>query len=135
MKMQVLAGMTLVAVGCASHPAPTQQVASSLAAVRSADEAGARGIPEAAVHVMLAESQIAQAKRLMNEDDNLHAEDLALRAYQDAELALAIARERQAQGKLDQFAASYGSSGGEQVPAPASEDSLTPPINGGISIP
>jgi pyridoxal biosynthesis lyase PdxS len=120
MKMHVLAGMALVAVGCASHPAPTDQVASSLAAVRGAEEAGARDVPEAALHMKLAEEQIAQAKRLMEDDDNRRAEDLAMRAYQDAELALAIARENAAKKRLDQFASSAGSSGGEQMPAPAS---------------
>lgn len=119
MKMHVMAGMALVALGCASHPAPTDQVASSLAAVRGAEEAGAREIPEAALHMKLAEEQIAQAKKLMEDDDNRRAEDLAMRAYQDAELALAIARENAAKQRLEQFASSAGSSGGEQMPAPA----------------
>lgn len=109
-----MTGLALIAVGCASHPAPTQQVASSLAAVRTADEAGARGVPEAAAHLKLAENQIAEAKQLMeDEDDNLRAEDLALRAYQDAEIALAIARDQNAQNKLTELA-STGTSGGEQ---------------------
>jgi pyridoxal biosynthesis lyase PdxS len=130
MRAHVLTGLALVAVGCASHPAPTQQVASSVAAVRSADEAGAREIAESAVHVKLAEDQIAQAKQLMeDEDDNLRAEDLALRAYQDAELALAIAREQTAQRKINQFTASTGSAGGEQVPAPMGQQPPSSPTS------
>jgi pyridoxal biosynthesis lyase PdxS len=127
MKMHVLAGMAFVAVGCASHPAPTDQVASSLAAVRGAEEAGARDVPEAALHMKLAEEQIAQAKKLMEDDDNRRAEDLAMRAYQDAELALAIARENAAKQRLEQFASSAGSSGGEQMPASPSMQPTTTP--------
>ena len=115
MRTRVLTGLLLFAGGCASHPAPTQQVASSIAAVRSADEAGARSVPEAAAQLKMAEDQIKEAKRLMdNEEDNLRAEDLALRAYQDAELAMAMARDQTAQNKLHQLA-SAGTSGGEQM--------------------
>ena len=118
MKSTFLAGVALIAAGCASHPKPTDQVASSLAAVRGAEEAGARDVPEAALHVKLAEEQIEQAKQLMDKDDNQRAEDLALRAYQDAELALALAREEQAKKKIGEFAQMNQSSGGEQ-PAPS----------------
>ncbi|MET0342970.1 MAG: DUF4398 domain-containing protein [Polyangiales bacterium] len=117
MRSTFLAGLALFAVGCASHPAPTDQVASSLAAVRGAEEAGARDVPEAALHVKLAEEQIQQAKQAMDDDDNLRAEDLAMRAYQDAELALALARESQAKKRLAEFAQTNQSSGGEAPPA------------------
>ena len=113
MRSTFWAGVALVAAGCASHPAPTDQVASSLAAVRGAEEAGARDVPEAALHVKLAEEQIEQAKKLMENDDNQRAEDLALRAYQDAELALALARESQAKKRLSEFAQTE-TAGGEQ---------------------
>lgn len=117
MKMVGLAGLTLVAVGCASHPAPTDQLASSVAAVRAAEEAGARDVPDAALHVKLAEEQVNQAKQLMDDGDNQEAEDRAMRAYQDAELALAIAREQQTKEKLAHFADSQRqSSGGESMP-------------------
>jgi hypothetical protein len=101
-------------VGCAGHAAPTEQVASSLAAVRGAEEIGAKNIPEAALHVELAEEQIERAKKLMQNGDNAKAEDVAVRAYQDAELAIAIAREANSKKKLDAFATNGGSAGGEQ---------------------
>jgi pyridoxal biosynthesis lyase PdxS len=109
----VLGLIGLGAAGCASHPAPTEQLASSLAAVRGAEEVGARNVPEAALHVKLAEEQIERAKKLMSDDENRKAEDLAVRAYQDAELALAIAREANSKKKLDAFAGN-GTAGGEQ---------------------
>jgi pyridoxal biosynthesis lyase PdxS len=110
----VLGLIGLGAAGCAGHPAPTEQLASSLAAVRGAEEVGARNVPEAALHVKLAEEQIEQAKRLMNDDENAKAEDLAVRAYQDAELAIAIAREANSKQKLESYAANNGTAGGEQ---------------------
>jgi hypothetical protein len=118
--MRILLGVVgvlgLAAVGCASHPAPTEQVASSLAAVRGAEEVGARNVPEAALHLKLAEEQIEQAKRLMGDGENARAEDRAVRAYQDAELAIAIARENNSKQKLDGFANAHQSAGGEQPP-------------------
>lgn len=118
--MRTLLGLVgvigLAVAGCASHPAPTEQVASSLAAVRGAEEVGARNVPEAALHLKLAEEQIEQAKRLMADGDNARAEDRAVRAYQDAELALAIARENNSKQKLDGFASANQSAGGEQPP-------------------
>lgn len=117
MKKTLLGVIALCAVGCASYPAPNEQVASSLASVRGAQEAGAMDVPEAALHVKLAEEQIEQAQALMKDDDNQRAEDLAARAFQDAELALAMAREDAAKKKLEQFAQANRSAGGEAPPA------------------
>ena len=117
MRKTVLAGVAVVAMAaCASHPAPTEQVATSLAAVRGAEEAGAPAVPEAALHMKLAQEQIESAKQLMG-DDNERAEALALRANQDAELAIALARESAARQRLQQFAQTTASAGGEQPAA------------------
>ena len=106
-------GLLAVAAGCGGHPAPTEQVASSLAAVRGAEEAGALNVPEAALHVKLAQEQIEQAKQLMAQDENQRAEDRALRAGNDAELAVAIAREDSAKKKLEQLEQASRNAGGE----------------------
>ena len=117
MKRVGLAGLALVAVGCASHPAPTDQLASSVAAVRAAKEGGASDVPEAALHLKLADEQVNHAKRLMDDGDNQEAEDRANRASQDAELALAMAREKQSQDRLAHFSQNQAQgSGGESVP-------------------
>ena len=103
----------LLAVGCAHHPAPTEQVAKSIAAVRGAQEAGANEVPEAALHVKLAQEQIALATSLMEDDDNARAEDKALRATQDAELAVVLARQHAAEKKLTSFETAAQNAGGE----------------------
>lgn len=108
----------LVALGCASHPPPEEHIASSMAALRGAEEAGALQVPEAALHMKLAEEQIDRAKALLGKD-NLRAEDLALRAYQDAELAIALAREKQAEQRLEAVAHAGQTAGGEVIPVQA----------------
>jgi len=125
MKMSSLSALGLLALGCASHPPPTEQIATSLAEVRGAEEAGALQVPEAALHLKFAEEQIQQAQDAMSDDKNQRAEDLALRAYQDAQLAIALARENEAKQRLEQFAQAQQSSGGEQVPTPSTTPTPT----------
>lgn len=83
--------------GCgASVPPPTDRMAAAQAATRSARELGADNDPKAALHVKLAEEEISEAKSLMSKDDNRRA-DLALqRASADAELAVGLVKESQA---------------------------------------
>lgn len=85
-------------VGCASHPPPTDNMASAVAAVRGAQVAVAQAgqVPEASLHLKLAEEQVAQAREMMEDGDNERANYMTLRAYNDAELALALARQHQA---------------------------------------
>lgn len=109
----------LCAIGCAHGPAPTDQVASSLAAVRGAEEAGAPNVPEAALHLKLAQEEIAQAKQMMENKDNDRARDRALRAGNDAELAVVIAREAASRHKLEQFAQANQAAGGEAPAQPS----------------
>lgn len=135
MRTTFLSALGLLAIGCASHPAPTEQVASSLAAVRGAQEAGALQVPEAALHVKLAEEQIEQAQALMSDDKNQRAEDLAVRAYQDAELAIALARENAARQRLDQFAQANQMAGGESgatMPSTAGGESAPAPSSNAV---
>ena len=89
--------IALVSVAaCASYPAPTERLANALASIRGAQEVGASGSPQAALHLKLAQEQATQAKALMDDGKNERAEYVAQRAQVDAELALAMAREAQA---------------------------------------
>ncbi|HEX6241234.1 MAG TPA: DUF4398 domain-containing protein, partial [Polyangiales bacterium] len=76
-------------------------------------EAGATEVPAAALHFKLAEEQLAEAKRVVN-DDARRAEGLALRAAEDAELARALARENEAKQRVQHIAQSSQGAGGEQ---------------------
>ncbi|HMA97366.1 MAG TPA: DUF4398 domain-containing protein, partial [Polyangiaceae bacterium] len=72
---------------------------------RGAEEAGARQVPRAALQLKLAEEQIATAKKMVEDGNNLRADYMTLRAYNDAELALALARENAANERAAQVQA------------------------------
>lgn len=100
LSMIALAGLT-AACG-SSFPTPTDRLASSEAAIRSAKELGAQNDPQAALHVKLADEQVATAKNLMHDGENRRADLVLQRADSDAELAIMITREKQAKQAADQ---------------------------------
>jgi len=107
----------LAAVACASAPQPTERLASTQAAVRAAQEVGAKDVPQAQLHAQLAEEQVQQANKLIGEGENERAEQILRRAQADAELAVALAREAKSQKDAQAAEAVLG-------PTPA-----TPPQN------
>lgn len=70
-----------------------QQLADVQSANRSASELGAKKNPRAELHLKLAEEQLQQAKRAMSDDEDERANGLLMRAKADAELAIALTRE------------------------------------------
>jgi len=89
----------------ASFPPPTQRLADAQAAERSAREVGANSSPEAQLSLKLAQDQIAQAQKAMDNGDNEQANSLLVRAKMDGELALARAREKNARAGHQEAAA------------------------------
>ena len=89
------ASIALVAA-CASSPIPADRLAKTSAAIRSAHEVGAERVPNAALHLKVANEELGIAKRLITEGDNNRAEYILLRAQVDADTALQLARENQA---------------------------------------
>ena len=93
----IMAGTLALCAGCgASRPPPTDNLASAIAAVRGAQVAGAAQVPKASLQLRLAEEQIAQARAMIEKGQNERANYLTLRAFNDAELALALTRENEA---------------------------------------
>jgi hypothetical protein len=82
----------ITALGCGGSPKPEAQLASSEGAIRGAEEAGASQVPDATLHVKLAQEQRQQALELMKHGDNHRAAMVLARAEADADLAIAIAR-------------------------------------------
>ena len=118
-------GVVLTSVGvgaCASAPPPHERVATSEAAIRGAREVGSEQIPQAALHLKLAEENVQKAKALMKDGDNQAAAFVLLRAQADAELALALARENKtksdAQLVIDKARAIGGGPVDARTPAP-----------------
>ena len=85
--------------GCASTPVPNAKIASSEGAIRAAEETGSKNIPQAALHLKLAEEQLQTAKTLIRENDNKRAEYVLMRAQADAELAIALSHAAAANAK------------------------------------
>ena len=96
---------TLIATGCgASRPPPTDHLATAIAAVHGAQVAGAPQVPQAALQLKLAEEQVAQARRLMSNGQNERADYMTLRAFNDAQLAVALVREQEAKARAQDAA-------------------------------
>ncbi|HWP05102.1 MAG TPA: DUF4398 domain-containing protein [Polyangiaceae bacterium] len=81
----------------ATVPPPVQRMADAESAQRSARELGANNEPSAQLSLKLADEQIAEARAAMKAGENQRAEGLLIRAKADAELAIAKAREKNAQ--------------------------------------
>lgn len=93
-------------VGCVStHMPSASHIASAEAAIRNAQELGAERIPDASVHLDLAQRQLARALRYIDEGDDRDARWMLLRADADAHLALALTREARTQEAADEVAA------------------------------
>lgn len=116
----LLATATSLGFACASHPPPTDHMASAIAAVRGAQVAVAQAgqVPEAALQLKLAEEQVAQAREMIKQGDNERADYMTLRAYNDAELALALARQHQAREAAQEAAKKAGPSAATESTSP-----------------
>ncbi|HKO93663.1 MAG TPA: DUF4398 domain-containing protein [Polyangiaceae bacterium] len=97
-----LAALSAGSLGCASRPPPSDHLATAIAAVYGAQVAGAAQVPEAALQLKLAEEQVAQARRMMDRGDNERADYMTLRAFNDAELAVALTRAHEAKVRADE---------------------------------
>jgi hypothetical protein len=93
------------ALGCGSAPAPIAQRTDTMAALRSAEEVGAGGTPDAALHLQLAREQAAEADELIRVGRMQDAEAALERAKADAELAIALTREDATREDADDAAA------------------------------
>ena len=86
----LVAGVT---AACGAASVPAQELASAKSAARAADEVGAKQQPQSALHLKLAQDQIAEAERLIDDGENERASQVLDQARADAELSLALTRE------------------------------------------
>jgi hypothetical protein len=86
--------------GCgAGVPVPNDQWAAAQADVGRAQSAGALDVPEAKLHLQLAQEDLQAAKKLMN-TDNDRAASLCAVASNEAQLAVSLARQASAQEQV-----------------------------------
>ena len=123
-----LAAICVALAGCASYPPPNEGLATSVGAVHGAQEAGAEQLPDAALHLRLAQEENEKAKQLISEGENERATYMTERARADAELALALAHEekareraRNATASLDKLNTQTQDMGGQQQSTPGSQ--------------
>ena len=70
-------------------------------AIRAAEEVGAKQVPKAALHLKMAQDQLATAQALTADGEEEEASIMFARAESDAELALLLAREAKARQDAD----------------------------------
>lgn len=89
----------LAASACGGAAVPQDKLTAAQAAVRAAEVGGAADNPQAALHLKYARDQIAQAQKLIEDDENEAAAALLDRAWVDAELALQLSRVEEAKAE------------------------------------
>jgi hypothetical protein len=88
---------TTCGFGCgAGTPVPNDPWAAAQADVGRAQAAGAADVPDAKLHLQLAQEDLQRAKQLMNTDNDRAASMFAV-ASTEAQLAVSLARQAKAQ--------------------------------------
>ncbi|MEM9691982.1 MAG: DUF4398 domain-containing protein [Myxococcota bacterium] len=90
--------ISVAATACGAAP-PRALLTESEASLRAAKEVGASQHPKAALHLKMAEDQLGEGKRFMDDGDNQLAAEALERARADAELAIEITRSKTAQAE------------------------------------
>jgi Domain of unknown function (DUF4398) len=78
--------------GCGGAAMPLDKLTDAKATVRAAQEAGADRTPQAALHLKMANDELASAQKAVNDNDSDRAQLLLNQAQSDADLAVALAR-------------------------------------------
>lgn len=116
LKTSMVIGATLFGLGCGGAAVPTEKLTDAEASIRAAKEVGGTSVPQAELHLKLAQEQVETARKLSADGENERAAAVLMRAKADADLALALAREAQAQQSLE---AAGGKLKGQGVPPAA----------------
>lgn len=93
MNLLMAGSVAALCAACGGGAVPAQELASAKSAARTAEELGAKQQPQSALHLKLAQDQIAEAERLVQDGENQKARMMLEQARADAELALALTRE------------------------------------------
>jgi hypothetical protein len=86
--------LATAAIGCgASFPPPNDEWAAAQADIGRAEAGGAPAVPNAKLHLQLAQEDLQKSKNLID-NDNKRAADLIAVARVEAQLALSLAKEQ-----------------------------------------
>ncbi|MEP7051501.1 MAG: DUF4398 domain-containing protein [Pseudomonadota bacterium] len=84
--------VALFSAGCGGAALPVDKLTDAKSTVRAAQEAGADSNPQAALHLKMANDELASAQAAINDKDGDRAQLLLNQAQADADLSLAQAR-------------------------------------------
>src|SRR5215472_2804584 len=101
MALMAIASVSVLMACGSSFPPPTDQYAAAEKDLGRAQEGGAAAVPDAKLHLQLAQEDLAKAKELMDKD-NQRAASLISRASAEAELSLNLSKQAQAQAQAQQ---------------------------------
>src|SRR5262249_5226444 len=107
----LLFGVTLAACG-GSIPPPNDEWAAAQADVGRAEAGGAPDVPDAKLHLQLAQENLQKSKGLID-DDNIRAASLIAVARAEAQLALSLAKASQAEAQANQAKADLAKAKGQ----------------------
>lgn len=97
MRIVTITLLSISAIACGSAlPAPSEEWAAAQADVGRAQAGGAPSVPNARLHLELAQEDLQKSKDLMDKD-NKRATSLVSLARTEAQLALSLAKAAQAQ--------------------------------------
>jgi hypothetical protein len=100
-KRHWIAALAAGSLACAaSIPPPTNEWAAAQADLGRAQAGGAPNVPEAKLHLQLAQEDLTVSKRLFDQDNRRAATLIAL-ARTEAQLALALAKDVEAQDEAN----------------------------------
>jgi hypothetical protein len=109
-----LACIASFALACgSSFPPPNDEWAAAQADVGRAESGGAPGVPDAKLHLQLAQEDLQKSKALIDQD-NRRAADLIAVARVEAQLALSMAHQAQAEDAARKAAADLAKAKGGQ---------------------
>jgi hypothetical protein len=109
----LLAVVALTAACGSSFPPPNDEYSAAQADVGRAESGGAPGVPDAKLHLQLAQEDLTKSKALID-NDNKRAADLIAVARVEAQLALSLAKQQQAEEAARKAQADLAKARGEK---------------------
>jgi hypothetical protein len=104
----------VLAAGCGgSFPPPNDEFSAAQVDVGRAESGGAPGVPDAKLHLQLAQEALGKSKELIDQD-NRRAASLIARARAEAQLAFSLAKQQVAQDAAEKAASDLQKAKGGQ---------------------
>lgn len=97
----IVVAVAIAAAACGRSAIPADRLARTQGAIQSAQTMGAQQEPSAALHLRLANENLALAKKLIADGENERASYVLMRAESDANLARSLVNEAHARAEAD----------------------------------